>query len=318
MVELNYLLPSLAGLIVAGVLWRLGRRRRRGVAWTARVAGGALALIACVPLAVGLCIAAGRLRAAPDAVRRAMSPGIVYERLVRDTPRPVVIHLVTIDLATPGLRFHVTPADTHGDLPAATTSDFLRASGAPLAINANYFTPFHDDAAWDYAPHAGDPVRVLGLAASDGRPYGSPWRDAVLNLTADGRAVFHTAEPLHNAVSGPHFVVRDGAPVLDHGRRDAYPRTIAGATADVPRGRNLVLLVADGKQPSYSEGLTLAEAAALLLERGAINAIALDEGGSSTLAQRYGRRRSVNSPCHTHVPDRERPVANHLAVSVGR
>ena len=55
------------------------------------------------------------------------------------------------------------------------------------------------------------------------------------------------------------------------------PRTALGYNAD-----KLFLVVADGRQPKYSTGLTLYELASILIELGATDAINLDGGSSST------------------------------------
>ncbi len=55
------------------------------------------------------------------------------------------------------------------------------------------------------------------------------------------------------------------------------PRTALGYNAD-----RLFLVVADGRQPQYSTGLTLYELASILIELGATEAINLDGGSSST------------------------------------
>ncbi len=55
------------------------------------------------------------------------------------------------------------------------------------------------------------------------------------------------------------------------------PRTALAYNADT-----LFLIVADGRQPKYSTGLTLYELASILLELGATEAINLDGGSSST------------------------------------
>jgi hypothetical protein len=58
------------------------------------------------------------------------------------------------------------------------------------------------------------------------------------------------------------------------------PRTAVGQLAD---GR-IVLVVVDGRRPGYSTGMTTFELALALLRLGAVNAAALDGGGSSTMA----------------------------------
>jgi exopolysaccharide biosynthesis protein len=74
----------------------------------------------------------------------------------------------------------------------------------------------------------------------------------------------------------------------------------------------------DGRQPFYSEGITLNELARLMISLGAQDAMNLDGGGSSTMvvASKDGQPRILNSPIDNYIPGRERPVANHLGVYV--
>jgi hypothetical protein len=60
---------------------------------------------------------------------------------------------------------------------------------------------------------------------------------------------------------------------------DRQPRTALGVTAD----GHMLLVVVDGRQPGYSVGMTLQELADLMQSLGAVNAINLDGGGSSTM-----------------------------------
>ena len=79
--------------------------------------------------------------------------------------------------------------------------------------------------------------------------------------------------------------------------------------------------VIDGRQPNFSEGVTLEELAAIIRAHGGWTALHLDGGGSSTLAREDadGRPSVVNAPIHgRHPPGRERPVANHLGVFARR
>lgn len=83
-----------------------------------------------------------------------------------------------------------------------------------------------------------------------------------------------------------------------------HPRTAIGALGD---GR-IVLLVADGRRPSHSLGMTLLELAAELRRLGAVEAMNLDGGGSSVLVA-GGRVVTVPSE-----GTGERPVADALVV----
>jgi hypothetical protein len=106
---------------------------------------------------------------------------------------------------------------------------------------------------------------------------------------------------------------------------DAHPRTLVGWNAN-----ERFLVVVDGRQPDYSVGLALPDAAKLLALVGATEGINLDGGGSSTLTirgtvvnrpsdrlvVRDGREQIVTtpSPSDTVTGHVERPVADALAV----
>jgi hypothetical protein len=98
-------------------------------------------------------------------------------------------------------------------------------------------------------------------------------------------------------IGGGPRLVRDGRSagppdpgIYPSGFADArHPRTAVGVRAD---GR-IVLVTVDGRQPERSVGMTIAELAALLLELGALEAINMDGGGSTTMAV---RGKVVNSP----------------------
>jgi Phosphodiester glycosidase len=83
-----------------------------------------------------------------------------------------------------------------------------------------------------------------------------------------------------------------------------HPRTLAGVRAD---GR-LLLVTVDGRQPGWSAGVTLPEAARVMRSLGARDALNLDGGGSTAMAV---RGRTVNRPS-----DRggERRVSDALVV----
>ncbi len=60
---------------------------------------------------------------------------------------------------------------------------------------------------------------------------------------------------------------------------DRHPRTAIGKLPD----GHLLLVTVDGRQPGYSTGMALRQLAELLLEFGAVDAINLDGGGSTTM-----------------------------------
>jgi len=90
-----------------------------------------------------------------------------------------------------------------------------------------------------------------------------------------------------DAIGGGPTLVRDAAPV--YRSNEAFttsqlaprgPRTAVGQRAD----GGIVFLTTDGRQPGYSVGMTNFELAQALVRFGAVRGMALDGGGSSTLA----------------------------------
>jgi len=263
--------------------------------------------------------------APPEVAGETLFRGIVYQREVRQSPRSLVIHTVKIDLRTSGLRFLATPPDfPDKELPlrARTVRQFLEESGAQLAINADFFYPFSSNSPWSYYPHPGDPVSTQGYAASNGVSYGSNgkrWVLPSLAIERDNRAriaiIGKDEPPPFTAVGGYPFLLQNGK-VTENAENDEelHPRTAAALDRDA---RWLILLLVDGRQPRYSEGVTMKELADMLREKGGWNALNFDGGGSVTLAVKTpsGKIDVLNSPINSrNFPGTERPVANHLAV----
>lgn len=114
------------------------------------------------------------------------------------------------------------------------------------------------------------------------------WR-RITSGAAPASAAIQTGSSLGVAqsVGGRPVLVRDGAKVpltsRDTARIDGLnPRTLAGRTAS----GDLFVVTIDGRQEGYSQGVTLDEAADIMLGMGAVDAINLDGGGSSTFVVR--------------------------------
>ena len=110
------------------------------------------------------------------------------------------------------------------------------------------------------------------------------------------------------AISGGPRILRDGRISVEceqegiplSFRQTKHPRTAVGLKDDA-----LLWVIVDGRQPGYSEGMTLDELAEFLLNAGCKDALNLDGGGSSTL---FVRGRVMNQTSD----GRERPIANAL------
>jgi len=108
--------------------------------------------------------------------------------------------------------------------------------------------------------------------------------------------------------AGPQLVDNGQVHVSSEGFRSdvtsgAGPRTAVG----VDKNGNYLVVVADGRKPTRSVGLTLNELGATMLNLGAVDAINFDGGGSSAMAINGNL---VNSPSDGH----ERQVSNVVMI----
>jgi Phosphodiester glycosidase len=263
-------------------------------------------------------IAYGRLfylRPPRTASEQVLSPGMLYRREALSKPRPVMIHVVTIDLKNSQIKMLVTPRKP---VQARTTSGFLQEFNMKLAINASYFQPFYEKSPWDYYPRKGDFTEPTGMTISNGHNYAGPlpiWPilcvslDNVATINAENSCPPNTM----NAVSGREMLVDQGKPIkeiYDSHQDKPYARVAVGVDQ---KGEKLWLIIVDGKQPLYSEGLTKDELAKIMAELGIFKAINLDGGGSTTLVINSDQGPQIlNAPIHAKLPMNERPVSNHL------
>jgi len=230
--------------------------------------------------------------------------GLEYRQEVQTEPRPNRIHILRIDLTRHKAWPVVVVADDPdgaGPAEAALTNPLqLAGDRAVLAfVNAN---------PWDSLPDAngtrnrrwfeGQPVVIRGLAVSNSDVASQPESgSASVWVNADGRVSL--SEPpagaaIHQGMCGFQQIVRAGVIVVDPGG-PRHPRTAMGVDT---AGSVLWLVVVDGRQPGFSEGMTLHELAVVMKSAGCVQATNMDGGGSSILGLRTstGRLRIVNSP----------------------
>jgi hypothetical protein len=282
-----------------------------------------ISILVLMSLCIGGFMLYDRGRPAPIPMKQKLYEGVVYRRVVRFLPRPMIAHVLTIDTREKGLGFLVTPPDSEGEKPlqARTTSQFLEEFDLQIAVNGDKFLPWWSHGPTDYYPHVGDPVAPVGFSASSGDVY---WlgdfeevgieptlyinRRNVLSFNNQPNRVF-------NAISGDRMIVIKGQAAPDLNDKGLEPRTAIGANRN---GRYLYIIVVDGRQPLYSDGATFADLAQLLIDQGAFMGMSLDGGGSSTLVieGEDGEPEILNSPIDIYIPGRERPVGNHLGIYV--
>ncbi len=144
------------------------------------------------------------------------------------------------------------------------------------AVNADFFDMFGDN-------------HPAGLCVKGGRVVANAESKRPFFAVTDGGAPViadFSEHPEHQghlrfAVSGLHVLLRDGKPFdlafCEPFGEVAHPRTAVGIRAD----GTVLILVVDGRVPTYSNGATLADVAELLRSHGAVDALNLDGGGSS-------------------------------------
>ena len=195
-------------------------------------------------------------------------------------------------------------------------SAFLRDQQCQIAINGGFYEL--GDHPWTGSfTREGDPVELVGLTADHGTIY-SPPRIGFGTLylsSSDVPSLAAPAGPIFSAISGSEIVLRAGRrSTTNQDERSA--RTAIGL--DARHGR-MVIVVIDGKQPGYSEGVTLLELSAILKGSGISDALCFDGGGSSSLVfqDEQGRPIVLNSPMILGIVDLERPVGDCLGIKIG-
>jgi Phosphodiester glycosidase len=285
------------------------------------IALGLLLAVACVPpdRPTQLLPSAAAALAVPDTARSLrISEGLRY-RFLWVQEGPWAIHLLEIDLGRcelglSVLRGVVSPSAGAG---LARVSDMVERAGPSVlaAVNGDFFTPEGWPLGTDIS--AGSVRRTRARPALAWAPRGDPWIGiaAVEEDTVHvGRAVAVREPPLElEVIGGFPELLNGGGPPADSEElarssfaTTRHPRTAVAFDVDA---RVLWMIVVDGRQGSYSSGMTLAELTELLVALGADEALNMDGGGSSVMVI---DRRPTNRPSDA---EGERSVANALAVT---
>ncbi len=230
-----------------------------------------------------------------------------------------------IDLTDSRVEVVSTPGTFCGNacfVPLIPVNTWAAANDVDLAINANFF-----------AGIGGGQGQLLGLSATDGTLISNPRQvsgnyDPALGILPNGTAFAGYITPtqaatLQTGIAGIGPGSGDslaGTLLVDNGVNlgasarvspsTREPRTAIGVTQD---GTRLLIAAVDGRQGSYSQGMTLPQLADFLISRGAWDAVNLDGGGSTSFV--YTDPSGVtttNSPSDGFF----RPVANHLGFRV--
>ena len=229
--------------------------------------------------------------------------GITYTLKESTEPIPNKIHVLRINLALNKVKPKVALGpDPDGDGPAEVSlTDPRKLASSPSVV------AFVNTNPWDSFPNAegrknrnwysGQPVDIHGLAGSEGkmRSTMAP-SNASVWFDAKGKVHFgHQAEDKpQEATTGFQLILSSGKLTVGTGGA-RHPRTAIGADE---KGKILWLVVVDGRQRHYSEGMNMYELATVMKELGCWTATNMDGGGSSImgLVDKTDKLKVVNRP----------------------
>ena len=198
----------------------------------------------------------------------------------------------------------VISSDPDGDGPADSTltNPFKLASDPSVIafVNTNPWRGMVDpgtgeeDRNW----RDGQPVDIIGLAAFEGDIRSHTEENSVAVWVDSSRAV-HIGNESGDAsavegIAGFKQILTNG--VIGSGLDERLaPRTSIGLSKDA---KTMWLVVVDGRQEKYSEGVNCTELATIMLNLGCWNAVNMDGGGSSIMAIRNADAKlgAANSP----------------------
>ena len=234
-------------------------------------------------------------------------------------PRPLKINFIMVDLTLKDLEVIAIPGDDpDGDGPAESQLTppvtLFNKFNAIAAVNANAFDSLKKEDKSQPNWYEGLPVDISGMVVSQGRKI-SPADIGRISFWLDKDQRPHI-ERIVSGASVKEAVADWFSPLIIHSQiipdssgSEFNPRTALGFDDN---GKWLLLVVVDGRQPGYSEGVTLYELSIIMQERGCTESINLDGGGSSIMLIRDPENmvETVNRPSD----GKPRPVPVMLGV----
>jgi exopolysaccharide biosynthesis protein len=216
------------------------------------------------------------------------------------------IYVVEIDTARGAFEFGVAVAG-----PPLVTSVFAGREKAIVAVNATFFNMREgynvhyvkvDDSIVAITDEKEFGIRATGLFTAEGEA-------ADISLWGPEREDAGVVSAEDAIVSGPLLIDDRVDMPLDsiNFNTNRHPRTMVGITG---KG-DLLLVVVDGRQPGYADGMSLFELRALAHSLGCTDALNLDGGGSTTLVIAGG---GINGVVNKPSGKVERPVPSIIFV----
>jgi len=230
----------------------------------------------------------------------------VAEIIVMTSEEPkAVAYIAIIDLNFPNLEINLTPEKKEKYL----TSTFAIESGSYIAVNGEAGETMDLNAPLGhFVGNWVDDGHAVMMEDNSDHPFISFTKYNVASYSEASIVDTVLTEDKYNVIWGRWDILLDGK-VLEHENDQQYARTIIGINES---GDQLFLMVVDGKRADYSLGFKYSECAQILLELGAFNVMACDQGGSSCMyIEQLGG--IVNRPADSD--GYERPVYSHFGVS---
>ena len=210
-----------------------------------------------------------------------------------------------------GVPDNKTPLEAGKRQTVSGQANAARAAGQDVlgAVNADFF--YIDDAT---------KIQPEGVCIKDGTVLNAYTAGSYFfGIEKDGTPIIGdettyniVSDELQEAVSGRNLLVQDGSNLAEGETSafytDKHPRTAVGITED----KDVLLVVADGRS-SVSAGLSLNDLADYMISLGAVTAMNLDGGGSSTMVVKDA---DTNVMKVKNVPSdgSERPCGNSLLI----
>ena len=259
--------------------------------------------------------------------------GVKRTHRTTSVPRPLNVNVLEITLTDPGVSLFVSPGNPDPDRTACEeaivrkTTTFVQEFGLQIGINGDFSDPD-----CSLSRTEGEAASVYGLGVSyrssasglleipkdqysphDNRPAlaFTKSNQAYIGWYGEGNAF---PPEVYNAVGGNKMLVENGQAVDPGtwdpigGALDLNPRTSVGTSSD---GSKLIIIIIDGREAGFSEGVTLPEMSEYLIEFGSYTGLNLDGGGSSAMVfGTLGGSEIINFPSE----GTERPRPNHLGI----
>lgn len=238
--------------------------------------------------------------------QRPLNPAINMVTLRKENPK-AAIYCAIVDLTHPGIQIILTPEYTEEK---TFTSVFARKHDCTIAINGEAGTGMHQGSG--YGEWVGNWIykgKAITMLDTDKRPFLSFTQNNKASYSPAKEVVTTPTENMYHAFWGRSDLLVDGKKVPYKNTRP-YSRTIMGIDK---AGDKLYLMIVDGKRPNYSLGLSFEECAQLLLDLGAYEAMACDQGGSSCIYAKH-LNGMMNRPADSD--GQERFVYTHFGIKV--